>query len=94
MRNTLKKPIPKNIENKIKKYAEYQIKASNLDNEIRHWLFKNNYDRAMIDMLIDTGQSGDADGFISFLNGEPNEYGQVIDSFYNDNSQMDESDYF
>jgi hypothetical protein len=48
----------------------------------------------MIDMLIDTGQSGDADGFISFLNGEPNEYGQVIDAFYNDNSQMDESDYF
>lgn len=77
-----------------KKYAEHQRKASELDDEIRHWLFKNDYDRAMVDMLIDTGLTGNADGFISFLNGEPDEYSQVIDNFYNNNSQIDESDYF
>lgn len=47
----------------------------------------------MIDMLIDTGLTGNSDDFISFLNGEPDEYGQVIDNFYKDNSQIDESDY-
>ena len=89
----MKKPIPKSIENKIKKYAEYQRKANQIDDEIRHWLYKNNYDRAMVDMLIDSGQSGNADAFISFLNGKSDIYGQVVDDFYNDNSEMDESDY-
>lgn len=89
----MKKPIPKSMENKIKSYAEHQRKANRLDDEIRHWLYKNNYDRAMVDMLIDSGQSGNADDFIKFLNGEPDEYGQVVDDFYNDNSKMDESDY-
>ncbi len=28
-----------------------------------------------------------------FLNGEPNEYGQTIESFQNDNSLVDETDY-
>lgn len=85
--------IPKSIEDKIRKYAEYQRKANKLDDEIRHWLYKNNYDRSMVDMLIDTGQSGNANDFIEFLNGEPDEYGQVINNFYNDNSKVDESDY-
>ena len=47
----------------------------------------------MVDMLIDSGQSGNADDFIKFLNGKPDEYGQVIDDFYNDNSEIDISDY-
>lgn len=89
----MKKPIPKGMENKIKSYAEHQRKANRLDDEIRHWLYKNNYDRSMVDMLIDSGLSGNADEFIEFLNGKPDEYGQVIDDFYNDNSEMDESDY-
>lgn len=89
----MKKPIPKGIENKIKSYAEHQRKANWLDNEIRHWLYKNNYDTIIVDMLIDSGQSGNADKLIEFLNGEPDKYGQVIDDFYNDNSKMDESDY-
>lgn len=41
----MKKPIPKSVENKIRKYAEYQRKANKLDDEIRNWLHKNNYDR-------------------------------------------------
>ena len=85
----MKKPIPKSIENKIRSYGEYQRKANVLNNEIRHWLYKNNYDRAMVDMLIDSGQSGDVSGFISFLNGE----NDINDDFYNDNSDIDESDY-
>lgn len=89
----MKKPIPKSIEDKIRKYAEYQRKANKLDDEIRNWLHKNNYDRAMVDMLIDSGQSGNADDFIEFLNGKPDEYGQIIDDFYNDNSEIDISDY-
>lgn len=89
----MKKPIPKSIANKIKSYAEHQRKANQLDDEIRHWLYKNNYDRAMVDMLIDSGQSGNADEFISFLNGEPDEYGQIVDNFQNDNSKIDETDY-
>ena len=89
----MKKPIPKSIENKIRSYTEYQKKANRLDNEIRHWFYKNNYDRAMVDMLIDSGQSGDAEGFIDFLNGSPDRCGQVIDDFYNDNSEIDEYDY-
>lgn len=89
----MKKPIPKSIEDKIRNYAEYQRKANKLDDEIRNWLHKNNYDRAMVDMLIDSGQSGNADDFIEFLNGKPDEYGQVIDDFYNDNSEIDISDY-
>ena len=64
-----------------------------MDDEIRNWLHKNNYDRAMVDMLIDSGQCGNADDFIDFLNGEPDRYGQVIDNFYNDNSKIDISDY-
>lgn len=47
----------------------------------------------MVDMLIDSGMVGNADSFIEFLNGKPDEYGQVIDNFYHDNSEMDESDY-
>ena len=89
----MKKPIPKSIENKIRSYAEYQRKANKLDDEIRNWLHKNNYDRAMVDMLIDSGQSGNANDFIEFLNGKPDEYGQIIDNFYNDNSEIDISDY-
>lgn len=89
----MKKPIPKTIENKIKRYAEYQRKANELDDVIRHWLYTNNYDRAMVDMLIDSGMAGNADSFIEFLNGKPDEYGQVIDNFYHDNSEIDESDY-
>ena len=45
-------------------------------------------------MLIDSGQSGNADEFISFLNGEPDDYGQIVDNFYTDNSKIDETDYF
>lgn len=89
----MKKPIPKSMENKIKKYVEHQTKANRLDYEIRHWLYKNNYDIAMVDMLIDSGQNGNIDEFIDFLNGKPNEDGQVIDDFYNDNSKIDESNY-
>ncbi len=89
----MKKPIPKTIEDKIRRYAEYQKKANKLDDEIRHWLYKNNYDRAMVDMLIDSGQAGEAEGFIRFLNGEVDEYGQSVDEFYNDNSQLEESEY-
>ncbi len=93
MKGKILTPIPKSVEDKIRRYAEYQRKANKLDDEIRHWLYKNNYDRAIVDMLIDSGQSGCADGFIEFLNGKPDEYGQVIDNFYNDNSKIDEVDY-
>ncbi len=89
----MKKTIPKSIENKIKKFCELQTKANKLDDEIRHWLYKNNYDGAIVDMLIDSGVSGDPYGLINFLNGEPNEYGQTIESFQNDNSLVDETDY-
>lgn len=89
----MKKPIPKTIEDKIRRYGEYQRKANILDDEIRHWLYKNNYSSEMVDMLIDSGQSGETEGFIRFLNGDTDEYGQVVDNFYNDNSQLDESDY-
>ena len=67
----MKNPIPKSIENKIRDYVKHEQKAKELDNEIRHWLYKNNYDRALVDMLIDSGQSGEADDLINFLNGEP-----------------------
>lgn len=89
----MQKPIPKSIEGKIKKFCELQVKANKLDDEIRHWLYKNNYDGAIVDMLIDSGVSGDPYGLITFLNGEPNEYGQTIESFQNDNSLIDETDY-
>ena len=89
----MKKPIPKSVENKIRKYAEHQRKANKLDDEIRNWLHKNNYDRAMVDMLIVSGQCGNGDDFIDFLNGEADSYGVVIDNFYNDNSKIDISDY-
>ncbi len=78
---------------KLEDMRNIKEKTNVLDNEIRHWLYKNNYDRAVVDMLIDSGQSGCADAFIEFLNGKPDEYGQVIDNFYNDNSKLDESDY-
>jgi len=89
----MKKPIPKSIENKIRDYVKHQQKAIELDNELRHWLYKNNYDRTLIDMLIDSGQSGEADDLINFLNGEPDRNGYTVDAFYNDNSEIDEEDY-
>lgn len=89
----IKKPIPKSIENKIRNYVKYQQKANTLDDEIRHWLYKNNYDRALIDLLIDVGQSGDANALINFLNGEENIYGFTIDELYNDNSEINETEY-
>lgn len=52
----MKKPIPKSIENIIRNYGIYQLKANEADSQIRHWLYKNNYDSAMVDMLIDSGQ--------------------------------------
>ena len=89
----MKKPIPKSTENKIRDYVKYQQKANVLDKEIRHWLYKNNYDSALIDMLIDSGMSGDADEFIDFLNGEIDMDGIFIESLYSDNSETDEINY-
>lgn len=89
----MKKPIPKSIENKIRDYVKYQQKANALDDKIRHWLYVNNYDRALIDMLIDSGVSGEADEFIYFLNGEIDMDGQYIESLYSDNSEIDEMEY-
>lgn len=89
----MKKPIPKSIENKIRDYVKYQQKAIELDNELRHWLYKNNYDRALVDMLIDVGQSGEAESLIEFMNGETDISGYTVDNFYNDNSEFDEEDY-
>lgn len=89
----MKKPIPKSIENDIRRYVVFQKKANEIDGKIRNWLYRNNYDRAMVDMLIDSGIKGDADGFINFLNGVSDEYGYTIDDFYNDNSMLDEEDY-
>lgn len=89
----MKKSIPKSIENKIRDYVKHQQKAIELDNELRHWLYKNNYDRALVDMLIDVGQSGEAECLIEFMNGEPNINGYTVDNFYNDNSDIDEEDY-
>lgn len=89
----MKKPIPKSIENDIRRYVAFQKKANEVDNKIRRWLYENNYDSAMIDMLIDSGIDGDADTFINFLNGEVDECGHTIDDFYNDNSMLDEEDY-
>ena len=89
----MKKPIPKSIESKIRDYVKHEQKAMELDNEIRHWLYRNNYDRALIDMLIDSGQSGEADDLINFLNGEPDINGYTVDCFYNDNSEIEEYDY-
>ena len=89
----MKKPIPKSIENKIRDYVKHQQKAMELDSEIRHWLYKNNYVRALVDMLIDSGQNGDADELVNFLNGNPDVNGYTVDNFYNDNSEFDESEY-
>lgn len=89
----MKKPIPKSIENKIRDYVKHQQKAIELDNELRHWLYKNNYDRALVDMLIDVGQNGEAESLIEFMNGEPDINGYTVDNFYNDNSDIDEEDY-
>lgn len=89
----MKKPIPKSMENKIRDYAKYQQKANVLDREIRHWLYKNNYDSALVDMLIDSGQSGEVNDFINFLNGEPDRNGFTVENFYNDNSEIDENGY-
>lgn len=76
------KKIPKSIENKIRNCAKYYAIANQENNEILEWLFKNNYNEAMNDMLIDTCQYGnDPEGFIAFLNGEPDEYGRMIDDF-------------
>ena len=87
------KPIPSSIEKTIRDYVKFQKKANEADNKIRHWLYKNNYDSAMIDMLIDSGISGEADLIINFLNGDEDDYGKTIDDFYNDNTSMDEEDY-
>jgi hypothetical protein len=89
----MKKPIPKEIERKITKYEEYMKKAGELDKDLRHWLYKNNYEGTIINGLIDTGLSGDATAFIAFLNGEPDEYGSTIEDFQHDNSKTDEFDY-
>jgi len=89
----MKKPIPKSMENKIRDYVKYQQKANVLDSEIRHWLYKNNYDSALVDMLIDSGQSGEVDDFINFLNGEPDRNGFTVENFYNDNSEIEETEY-
>ena len=89
----MKKPIPKSIENKIRDYVKHQQKANELDAEIRHWLYKNDYDRALVDMLIDSGQNGDSDELIDFLNGEPDRNGYTVDNFYSYNSEIDEEDY-
>lgn len=89
----MKKPIPKSVENKIRDYVKHQQKAIELDNELRHWLYNNNYDRALVDMLIDVGQSGEAESLIEFMNGEPDINGYTVDNFYNDNSDIDEEDY-
>lgn len=89
----MKKPIPRGIEKRIRDYVKHQQIAIELDNDIRHWLYKNNYDRALVDMLIDTGQNGDVDGFIEFLNGEPDINGYTVDDFYNDNSSIEEENY-
>ena len=89
----MKKPIPKSVENKIRDYVKHQQKAIELDSEIRHWLYKNNYDRALVDMLIDSGQSGEVDDFIGFMNGESDIDGYTVDNFYNDNSEIDEEEY-
>ena len=89
----MKKSIPKSIENKIRDYVRHQQKAIELDNELRHWLYKNNYDRALVDMLIDVGQSGETESLIEFMNGEPDINGYTVDNFYNDNSDIDEEDY-
>lgn len=85
--------IPKSIKEKIKEYCSLQTRANKLENEIRHWLYKNNYDGVLVDMLLDSGNSGDPYGIINFLNGIPDEYGQTIKSFRKDNSMIDEVDY-
>lgn len=85
--------IPKSIEEKIRSYVRHQSKANQLDSEIRHWLYKNNYAQAVLDMLIDSGLSGDSDDLIDFLNGEPDMYGNTISEFRSDNSLIDEDEY-
>ena len=89
----MEKLIPKTIEQKIRSYVNHQTKANELEEEIRHWLYKNNYANSLVDMLIDVGLSGDSDGLINFLNGEPDEYGNNVFEFYQDNSLIDEYDY-
>lgn len=85
--------IPKSIDVKIRRYVNHQLKARKLEEEVRHWLYKNNYANSLVDMLIDVGLSGDSDGLINFLNGEPDEYGNTVSEFYSDNSLIDEDEY-
>lgn len=89
-----KSNIPRYIEDKIRKYCKYQHEAYKLNDDILHWLYRNNYHSAMNDMLIDVGLSGDSDSFINFLNGIPDECGNSIDDFKNDNSNISYEDFY
>lgn len=74
--------IPKSLENKIKSCAKHYALANKEYHEILHWLFDNNYNEALNDMLIDTCQVGNyPETFISFLNGKPDQDGTTIEDF-------------